>query len=423
MRHCTTVLAGALLALLSPVGAVDNQAAIKTARHLEVSHNSGDHFVQVAADEQAGEQAKGGEQAALPSQPKRVLITGGAGFIGFHLGQKLLEEGAHVVALDNFNDYYSPALKRARAAILAEKGIKVIEGDLCDDEGLKKTLKENNFTHVVNLAAQAGVRYSLKDPQSYVRANMQCWVSLLEALKDDFKDTKIVYASSSSVYGDNSVVPFSVKESQPTPQSMYAATKLACEQTASVYNKLYGLNLVGLRFFTVYGPWGRPDMAIFSFSEDIKEGKEITVYDGGLERDFTYVEDIVSGIIGSMNYKNEKGHSVFNLGNSQPVSVEKVVKLLEEKAGTAAKIKRVPKPGTEIQKTFADVDESTKLLGYSPKTSIEEGLTRWMAWFKSDQYKPEFAGSQIRMLQNHHTTDALAMVHEPFSSDLDMVME
>lgn len=270
----------------------------------------------------------------------------------------------------------------------------MVEGDLCDEKMVEGLLQSYNFTHVVNLAAQAGVRYSLKDPHSYVKANMQCWVTLLEAMKTR-PHVKIVYASSSSVYGDNSVVPFSVKNSMPHPQSMYAASKMAAEHTATVYNHLYKLNLVGLRFFTVYGPWGRPDMAIFSWSEDMRARKAITVYDGGLERDFTFVADIVDGIVGAMDYKNEPGHSIFNLGNSNPVSVEDVVHLLEKHSGMNAVMKRVPKPSTEIKITYADVEESTKMLGYKAKTSISEGVQKWMEWFNSEEYAPEFGKNYV----------------------------
>jgi UDP-glucuronate 4-epimerase len=334
---------------------------------------------------------------------KNVLICGGAGFIGFHLGSKLVTEGHDVIALDNFNSYYSPALKRARAEKLKTYGVSMKEADLCDEQIIEQLLQTNNFTHIVNLAAQAGVRYSLKDPQSYVKANVQCWVTLLEALKTR-SHIKVVYASSSSVYGDNSVVPFSVKNSAPHPQSMYAASKMAAEHTAAVYNHLYNLKLVGLRFFTVYGPWGRPDMAIFSFSEDIKAGKAITVYEGGLERDFTFVEDIVDGIVGAMNYENEPGHSIFNLGNSKPVSVENVVKLLESKSNLQAKINKVPKPATEIQITYADISESTKLLGYKAKTSIEQGVSKWMDWFNGPDYKMEYGRNHQTSLSNELQT-------------------
>lgn len=257
---------------------------------------------------------------------KNILITGAAGFIGFHLAQALHMRGDRVVGFDNFNDYYSPLLKRRRAAELKKEGVAVIEGDICDHIALQALVQEQKIDHFVHLAAQAGVRYSLENPQAYVKANLEGFVNVLEVCRH--KGLPLTYASSSSVYGANSKIPFSVEDPTDSQVSLYGATKKSNELMAHTYHHLFGFPITGLRFFTVYGPWGRPDMAYFSFADAIMKGKPIELFNppsqiGPMRRDFTYVDDIVAGTVAAIDLKAD--NAVFNLGNHRPVEVSQLV--------------------------------------------------------------------------------------------------
>lgn len=320
----------------------------------------------------------------------RVLVTGGAGFIGMHLMSRLTQPEL-VVGLDNFNGYYSPAYKRARADHLKkETGMDVIEGDVCNATLLDELFTKHKFTHVVHLAAQAGVRYSLSHPMSYVKNNLECFVILLEQIAKQKKRPSFVYASSSSVYGLNSKIPFSETDPVNHPANLYGATKFANEQMASAYHHIYQMDSVGLRFFTVYGPWGRPDMAAFLFTRAIEKGQPLTLYNQGqMQRDFTYVQDIVSGIIASMQFCTYSA-TVFNLGNNKPVPLMKFISTIEKEMGTSAKFEHRDSPG-EIKATFADVTRAKDLLGYQPTTSVDVGIKNFIEWYKNEPRRHIFA--------------------------------
>ncbi len=310
---------------------------------------------------------------------KRIFITGIAGFIGFHLALKLKSLGFEVLGYDNFNDYYEPQLKRDRSQILSNQQIKVIEGDLSDPNLLEKTLFSFTPTHVVHLAAQAGVRYSLKNPHAYIQSNIVGFTHLLEQLKK-IPHVPLIYASSSSVYGANSKVPFSEKDSTDKPMNLYGATKKANELLAYSYHSLYGNPMIGLRFFTVYGPWGRPDMAYYFFAKRILNKTPIPVYEGSkLQRDFTYIDDIVEGICLSLNSKEP--YAIFNLGNHKPILLNQFIKTLEQALGRKAIIDYQPKALGDMEITYADLEKSRRLLGYAPKIELSEGLSRFAEWF------------------------------------------
>ena len=311
---------------------------------------------------------------------KRILITGIAGFIGFHLSQALKKRGDHVCGCDNFNSYYETQLKRKRAALLEEKGIAVVEYDITDKEKLIRQIQEEQITHVVHLAAQAGVRYSLTHPESYVHSNLVGFVQVLEAVRA-VPHIKLTYASSSSVYGLNTKIPFAETDEVNQPASFYGATKRSNELIAHAYHHTHGLAVTGLRFFTVYGPWGRPDMAYYSFTKAILEGKPITVFDKGeLQRDFTYVDDIVDGVMSSIDLG--ASCELFNLGNNQPVSVLRLIELLEKQLGKKAVITFSEKPPGDVAITYADITKSGNVLGFRPRTSLEEGLRHFTDWYK-----------------------------------------
>jgi UDP-glucuronate 4-epimerase len=306
-------------------------------------------------------------------EPKRILITGAAGFIGFHLYQALRKRGDFCVGIDNFNSYYDITLKEKRAEMLGG----VIRLDIREQKKIEELLAKWEITHVVHLAAQAGVRHSLKAPYEYVDANMQGFVSMLEACKA----RKFIYASSSSVYGLNTKIPFS--ESDPTdhPTNLYGASKKANELIAHAYHNLYGTAVTGLRFFTVYGPWGRPDMAYYQFSRKILEGKPIEIFNHGqMERDFTYIDDIVNGIIAAVDLGS--ACEIFNLGNHEPVKLLYFIELLEKALGKKAIKQMLPMQPGEVLKTFADIEKSQKYLGFMPKVGIEEGILRFAKWFE-----------------------------------------
>jgi len=321
-----------------------------------------------------------------------ILVTGGAGFVGFHLTQRLAKDGFKVVVIDDFNPYYSPALKRDRAAQLtsAHPGlVTVLDQDLCDGDKLEKLIDNEQVTHVVSLAAQAGVRYSLQQPAAYMRANVRCFLSLLEVLRDR-RAVKLVYASSSSVYGANKEAPFSESQRVDTPNSLYAATKKSNEAFALVYHKLYNISATGLRFFTVYGPWGRPDMAYFSFAHKMTKGEPIAVYGHGKpSRDFTYVDDIVTGLVGCLALGAP--YEVFNLGNNEPVNLLTFIKTLERELDLKATLNMTDMAPGDVLSTHADVSRAKRLLGYQPTTSLDVGLREFAKWFKGPEYKERYA--------------------------------
>lgn len=311
---------------------------------------------------------------------KQIFITGAAGFIGFHLAQKLHARGDHVVGYDNFNSYYTPELKRARAKILRDQGIAVIEGSICDRPTLLEAVREHGTTHLVHLAAQAGVRYSLTNPNVYVDTNIQGFVDVLEVCRT-IPGIKLTYASSSSVYGLNTKVPFSERDSVEAQASLYGVTKRANELMAKTYNHLYGIPVTGLRFFTVYGPWGRPDMAYYSFADKIMKGEPIEVFNHGkMLRDFTYIDDIVNGTAAAIDLG--ANCEIFNLGNHQPESLLDFISVLEQSLGkTTEKILKPMQPG-DVVSTYADISHSNKQLGFVPATPLKLGIPKFVEWFK-----------------------------------------
>lgn len=310
---------------------------------------------------------------------RRILVTGAAGFIGFHLAKALIKKGDTVHGIDNFNEYYSVDLKLKRAQILLEKGVSIDKIDLGNKKALSKILKEFKPTHVVNLAAQAGVRYSLKDPDAYIQSNIVGFTNLLELLKET-PQISLVYASSSSVYGDSQAIPYKEGDAANTPINLYGATKKANELMAYAYHSLYGMKMIGLRFFTVYGPWGRPDMAYYIFSQKILENQPITVYEGkNIQRDFTYIDDIVEGIMKSLECNED--YEVFNLGNNQPVYLNTFIETLEEALGKKAIKDYQPRALGDMEITYADISKSQEKLGFQPKTDLKTGLTSFAKWF------------------------------------------
>ncbi len=311
---------------------------------------------------------------------EKILLTGCAGFIGMHLSEALLEQGYCVVGVDNLNPYYDVKLKNHRLMRLKNyENFKFIRLDITNKEDLENIFKTNPIDKVVNLAAQAGVRYSLKNPSSYIESNVLGFMNILECCRHyDIKG--LVYASSSSVYGGNKEVPFSVNHNVDSPISIYAASKKANELMAHSYNHLFGLKSTGLRFFTVYGPWGRPDMAIYIFAKKILKGEPISVFNNGkMQRDFTYIDDIVSGIISSI--KNNFNYEIFNLGNNTPVPLLEVVSILESKIGKTAIINYEPMQPGDVVSTFADIEKSKSKLAYLPKTDIKEGISYFLDWY------------------------------------------
>ncbi|KAJ8900256.1 hypothetical protein K2173_024896 [Erythroxylum novogranatense] len=328
-----------------------------------------------------------------------VLVTGAAGFVGTHVSAALKRRGDGVVGLDNFNDYYDPSLKRDRQALLERAGVFIVEGDINDVGLLKKLFEVVRFSHVMHLAAQAGVRYAMQNPGSYVHSNIAGLVSLLEVCKEANPQPAIVWASSSSVYGLNTKVPFSEKDKTDQPASLYAATKKAGEEIAHTYNHIYGLSLTGLRFFTVYGPWGRPDMAYFFFTRDILKGKRISIFEaanhGTVARDFTYIDDIVKGCLAALDTAEKSTGSggkkkgpaqlrVFNLGNTSPVPVSDLVSILERLLKVKAKrnIMKLPRNG-DVQFTHANISFAQRQLGYKPTTDLQSGLKKFVRWYLS----------------------------------------
>jgi UDP-glucuronate 4-epimerase len=310
---------------------------------------------------------------------KRIFISGISGFIGFHLGLALKERNDAVFGCDNFNAYYDPTLKRQRAHLLNKKNIPVFDCDILDKDRIQTTIKNLSISHFVHLAAQAGVRYSLKAPESYVESNLNGFVQILEALRN-LSHIKLIYASSSSVYGLNSKIPFAETDPVEQPTSLYGATKRCNELIAHAYHHLHGIHCTGLRFFTAYGPWGRPDMAYFSFSKAILNEEPISVFgEGKPMRDFTYVDDIVKGTIAAIDLGSS--NEIFNLGNHFPVTVLELISTLELLLGKKAKISFQPMPPGDILMTYADITKSQKMLGFEPKTPLSEGLKKFTDWY------------------------------------------
>ncbi|HEY2811090.1 MAG TPA: NAD-dependent epimerase/dehydratase family protein [Rhabdochlamydiaceae bacterium] len=313
---------------------------------------------------------------------KRVFVTGIAGFVGFQLAVALKKRGDFVIGCDNFNAYYDPLLKRKRAHFLQNLGVSILECDINEKELVHRALEEHSISHFAHLAAQAGVRYAHTHPESYVHSNLNGFTAILEILRRH-SGVPLVYASSSSIYGLNSKIPFAESDSTDKPASFYGATKKSNEMMAHAYNHLYKIPVTGLRFFTVYGPWGRPDMAYFSFTKSIMEGKAISVFgEGDMRRDFTYIEDIVQGVVSAIDLGADC--EIFNLGNHQPHTLLELIELLEELLGKKAQKIFLPAPLTEIPTTYADISKSSARLGFQPKTSLREGLEKFIAWYRQE---------------------------------------
>lgn len=318
--------------------------------------------------------------------PRRILVTGAAGFIGFHLSRRLLDAGAKVFGIDNLNNYYDPALKEARLSRLAGERFQIEIADLSDHDCLQRMFSAFKPTHVVHLAAQAGVRYSIENPRAYISSNIDGFLGVLEACRRT-PVTHLVYASSSSVYGTDSKPPFSELERADRPISLYAATKRANELMAHTYAHLYGIAATGLRFFTVYGPWGRPDMAYYTFTKAIFEGRLIELFNGGqMWRDFTYIDDIVEGIVRLLNRPPDRAkdapHVLYNIGNHTPVSLERFITILGDAVGRPVRKAYRPMQPGDVLSTFADVDSLRDAVGFTPSTALEDGLQRFVAWYR-----------------------------------------
>jgi UDP-glucuronate 4-epimerase len=329
-----------------------------------------------------------------------VLVTGAAGFIGFHVSRRLLSRGDTVVGFDNLNPYYDPQLKRDRLALLtSEPGFRFVEGDLADRDAIPKLFAEGRFDRVVHLAAQAGVRYSLQNPHAYVDANLTGFVNILEGCRHSGVE-HLVYASSSSVYGANTTMPFSVHHNVDHPVSLYAATKKANELLAHSYAHLFQLPTTGLRFFTVYGPWGRPDMALFLFTRAILAGQPIDVFnEGRMRRDFTYIDDIAEGVlrvldrpaIPNPNWTGsdpDPGSSaapwrVYNIGNNQPVELLELITTLENALGKKAIRNLLPMQPGDVPATYADIDDLARDTGFRPATPLAKGVGEFVGWYRS----------------------------------------
>lgn len=312
----------------------------------------------------------------------KVLITGAAGFIGYHLSQALLARGLEVVGLDDLNPYYDVRLKQARLARLG-KGFSFCKLDLADHESVLRL--GDGVDAIFHLAAQAGVRYSLDNPFAYAASNLTGHLSILELARHSKSVKHLIYASSSSVYGTGARLPYVESERADQPSSLYAATKRADELMSASYTHLFGLKQTGLRFFTVYGPWGRPDMAYFSFADAIMSGKPLSLYEGGrLKRDFTYIDDIIAGILGVFDHPptDSQPHRVFNIGNNRAEYVQDLVALLEQHLGVMAKTINLPKPEADPVETCADVSALHALCGYVPSTRLDEGTPRFVEWYK-----------------------------------------
>ncbi|MFA9440906.1 NAD-dependent epimerase [Uliginosibacterium sp. sgz301328] len=333
----------------------------------------------------------------------KILVTGAAGFIGMHASLSLLARGDEVVGIDNLNDYYDPQLKLDRlAALTPHERFRFVKLDVADRAGIERLFAEEQFDRVIHLAAQAGVRYSLINPHAYAESNLVGFLNILEGCRHN-KVGHLVYASSSSVYGGNARMPFSEHDSVDHPVSLYAATKKANELMAHTYSHLYGLPTTGLRFFTVYGPWGRPDMALFLFVKAVLEGRSIDVFNHGkMRRDFTYIDDIVEGVIRTLDHvatpddafdaqnpdpaRSTAPFRVFNIGNNDPVELMEFIAAIEKSLGVEAKKNFLPIQDGDVPATFADTSELNAWTGFAPATSVQDGVGRFVAWYR-DYYK------------------------------------
>lgn len=330
---------------------------------------------------------------------RKFLITGCAGFIGFHLTARLLSQGCEVVGLDNLNDYYDVSLKESRLRLLeGQPGFSFFKASLEDNQSITEIFSKYSFDTVVNLAAQAGVRYSLVNPRAYIDSNITGFLNILEGCRH-YKVKHLIYASSSSVYGANTKVPFSVHDNVDHPVSLYAATKKANELMAHTYSHLYGLPVTGLRFFTVYGPWGRPDMALFLFTKAILEGKPIKVFNNGkMMRDFTYIDDIIEGIVRLIDKVPETNpqwsgdcpdpgtsrapYRLYNIGNNNPVKLEDFIHTLEQRLGKEAMKEYLPLQPGDVPATYADVEDLVREVGFKPQITIEQGIDHFVKWYR-----------------------------------------
>ncbi|BAH39748.1 MAG TPA: NAD-dependent epimerase [Gemmatimonas aurantiaca] len=333
----------------------------------------------------------------------KILVTGAAGFIGYNTSERLLARGDAVVGLDNVNDYYDPTLKEARLARLARHpGFRLARLELGDREGVERLFREERFDRVIHLAAQAGVRYSITNPHTYIDSNLVGFLHILEGCRHHGVQ-HLTYASSSSVYGANTAMPFSVHQNIDHPVSLYAATKKANELMAHTYSHLYGLPTTGLRFFTVYGPWGRPDMAMFLFTKAILEGKPIDVFNHGkMQRDFTYIDDIVEGVVRTSDHvaapnpdwnsdrpdpaTSKAPYRIYNIGNNNPVELMHLIATLEQALGRTAEKNMLPIQPGDVPATYADVEALVQDVGFAPRTSIETGVANFVAWYR-DYYR------------------------------------
>jgi len=341
-----------------------------------------------------------------------ILVTGAAGFIGYHVADRLLSRGDAVMGLDNLNEYYDPSLKLARVARLAcHERFCFVRGDLADRQAVERAFAEGAFHAVVHLAAQAGVRYSVSHPHSYVDSNLVGFLNILEGCRRS-NVAHLVYASSSSVYGANTAMPFSVHHGVDHPFSLYAATKKANELMAHAYSHLYHLPTTGLRFFTVYGPWGRPDMALFKFTKAILDGEPIDVYNNGdMRRDFTYIDDIAEGVIRVLNHPAQPSptwdarhpdpasstapYRLYNIGNSQPEELLEVIHHLEEALGRTVEKRLLGMQAGDVPATFADITELERDVGFRPNTPIREGIRRFVAWYRAYYGTTAMSGSAV----------------------------
>lgn len=329
----------------------------------------------------------------------KILVTGTAGFIGFHLATRLLERGDEVIGLDNLNDYYDVSLKQSRLSQLeGQNNFRFVKLDLVDKQSISELFEKERFDRVVNLAAQAGVRYSLTNPHAYIDSNIQGFMNILEGCRHT-SVKHLVYASSSSVYGANTAMPFSVHDNVDHPVSLYAASKKANELMAHTYSHLYGLPTTGLRFFTVYGPWGRPDMALFLFAKAILAGEPIQVFNHGkMRRDFTYIDDIVEGVMRTLDQiaapnsewngdlpdpgTSAAPYRLYNIGNNNPVELMYLIETLEKELGKKAEKNMLPLQPGDVPATYADVDALMNDVGFKPATSIEEGVKKFVQWYR-----------------------------------------
>ena len=318
-----------------------------------------------------------------------ILLTGAAGFIGFHVAQALLARGDEVIGIDNLNDYYDPKLKRARLDQLqGQKGFRFYPADIADVDAMQQAVAGSDIRRIIHLAAQAGVRYSLVNPYAYIRANVLGHTVMLELARHLPKCEHLVYASSSSVYGGNTKLPFAVEDRVDAPVSLYAATKKADELLSHAYAHLFRFPQTGLRFFTVYGPWGRPDMALYIFTKAIFEGRPIQVFNSGdMQRDFTYIDDIVNGVVRTLDNPpppDEQGrpYRLYNIGNNKPEPLLRLIEVLEQAIGRKAEKQLMPMQPGDVKATYADITAISRDVGFAPTTPIDVGVPRFVDWYR-----------------------------------------